>query len=89
MPVGDERQAVDVLEELPGETALADSSETDDRDEVCRPVVGDAVESLLDEAQLAVAADERRFQSFGLERPTCAPETTRKARKSGNRPSLP
>ena len=72
MPVGDERQAVDVLEELPGEAALADPRETDDRDEVCRAIIGDAVEGLFDEAQLAVAADERRFQSLGLERTTCA-----------------
>ena len=37
-----------------------------------RAVVGGAVEGLLDEAQLAVPSDERRFESLGLERPTCA-----------------
>ena len=43
------------------------------------PVVGGAVEGLLDEAQLAVTAHERRFQSLGLERPTCAGDDPQRA----------
>ena len=58
-------EAVDVLLELPGEARLADAGDPDDREEVRLLLVGRAVEELLDEAQLAVAADERRLEPGG------------------------
>ena len=59
--VGDE--PVEVLLELPGESRLPDPGHSDDREEVGLALVGGGVEQLLDEAKLAVAADEGRLQA--------------------------
>ena len=51
----------------------------DDRDEVRLALVGARVEELLDEAQLAVAADERRLEAGRLERPAAARDDAQRA----------
>ena len=51
-------QAVDVLEELPGEARLADTGDARDEHEAGRLALGRGVEELLDEAKLVVATDE-------------------------------
>ena len=56
-------QAVDVLEELPGEARLADPGRADHRDQAGALLAAGGVEELLQEAQVVVAADE-----WGLER---------------------
>jgi hypothetical protein len=68
VPVNVVGEAVDVLLELPGEAGLADAGDARDRDELCLLFVRRAMEELLDQAQLAIAADEGRFQAEGLER---------------------
>jgi hypothetical protein len=55
--------AIDVLEELPGEPALADPGLAGDRDEPDPAVAGRRVEKVLEEAQLGVASDERRLEA--------------------------
>ena len=69
-PVPEEhaREAVHVLVELPGEAALADAGDAGHRDEVGPRLLGRGVEEVLDEAELAVAPDERRLEALGLER---------------------
>ena len=54
--------AVDVLQELPGEPALADPGLARDRDEPGALLAGGGVEEVLEQAQLLVAADERRLE---------------------------
>ena len=54
--------AVDVLEELPGQPALADPCLPDDRDEAWPPLARRGVEEVLDEAQLRIAAHEWGLQ---------------------------
>ncbi len=66
------RQAVDVLDELPGETRLADSADAGDRHEECPSFLGTGMEEVLQQAQLAVAPYERSLEPFGLERTTSA-----------------
>ena len=56
-------QAVDVLEELPGQPGLAEAGRADDADEAGAALAGRGVEHVLEEPELLVAADER-----GLER---------------------
>ncbi len=63
-------QAVDVLQELPGQSCLADPGGADDRHEAGPPVPACRVEELLEHPQLIVAADER-----GLERLAPVPAT--------------
>ena len=67
MPVRELRQPVEVLVELPCEARLADARDARDRDEVCTALLGGGVEEVLDPAQLAVAADERRLETGRLE----------------------
>src|SRR5207302_1226413 len=55
-------EAVDVLLELPGQARLADAGHTDRGDEARSAVVRGRVEQVLDEPELSVAADERRFE---------------------------
>src|SRR6185312_6091675 len=52
--------AVDVLEELPGQPALADPGLASDRDEPGTLLARGRVEQVLEEAELLVATDERR-----------------------------
>ena len=44
------------------EPRLADAGDADDREQVGTPLVGRRVEQLLQQAQLAIAADERRLE---------------------------
>ena len=53
---------VDVLQELPGEPALADPGLAGDRDEADAALAGGGVEQVLEQAQLRIAADERRLE---------------------------
>ena len=62
VPPDDVGEAVDVLLELPREPRLADAGDADDRGERRPPVVARGVEEVLDEAELAVAPDERRLE---------------------------
>ena len=50
------------FEELPGEPALADAGRADDADEARPPLAARGVEQVLEQAQLVVAADERRLE---------------------------
>ena len=54
-------EAVDVLEELPGEPRLADAGHAGHEHEARRLPLGGGVEELLDEAQLVVASREGRL----------------------------
>ena len=54
--------AVDVLEELPRQPALADPGLARDRDEPGALLAGGGVEEVLEQAQLLVATDERRLE---------------------------
>ncbi len=78
VPVGDLRQAVEVLVELPGQPGLADPGDADDRHEVRLPLVGAGVEEILDPAQLAVPAHEGRLQAGRLERPAGPGDDTKR-----------
>ena len=82
-------EAVDVLEELPGEARLADAGDARDEHESGRVALGGGVEELLDEAKLVVAADEAAPRA----RPErCEPATaamTRVAWKSRTGSALP
>ena len=68
VPVDGLGDAVEVLVELPREPRLADAGDAGHRDEVRLLLVRGGVEELLDLAQLAVAADERRLEALRLER---------------------
>ena len=68
MPVDDLGQPVEVLVELPGEPRLADPGDAGHRDELRLLLLGAGVEQLLDQAELAVAADEGRLEAVRLER---------------------
>jgi hypothetical protein len=77
-------QAVDVLLELPGEAGLADASDPDHGDEVCLLLLRACVKELLDQAELALPADEGGLEALGFERagaacrhPECAEEWDR------------
>ena len=54
--------AVDVLEELPREAALADARLPGDRDEPDPPLARAGVEQVLEQPELRVAPDERRLE---------------------------
>ena len=62
MPSEHLTQPVDVLEELPGQPALADAPLTDDRDQACRPVSCGCMELVLEQPELVVASDEGRLE---------------------------
>ena len=62
MPVDLASQPVDVLLQLPREPRLADPGDAQDRDQAGAPLVARGVEEVLHEPELALAADERRFQ---------------------------
>ncbi len=55
-------EAVDVLLELPGEARLADARDSGDEHELGALLLVGGVEEILDELQLAVAADKRSFE---------------------------
>ena len=67
MPVHDVDDAVEVLVELPRQPGLADSRHAGHGDEVRPPVLRGRVEEILDQVQLAVTTDERRFEPFRLQ----------------------
>jgi hypothetical protein len=58
-------QAVDVLEELPGQAALADAGLPGDRHQAGALLPGRGVEEVLQEPQLLLAADEGGLQEVG------------------------
>ena len=68
MPVDRLNDPVEVLVELPREPRLADPGDPGDRDQLRPPLLRADVEQILDLAQLAVAADERRLQPLRLQR---------------------
>ena len=57
-------QAVDVLQELPGQAGLADACRADHRDESSPAIPARRVEEILELADLVVAADERSLEPF-------------------------
>ena len=59
--------AVEVLVELPGEARLADAGDSGDGHQVGAAVVRRRVEEVLDQLELAVAADERGLEPGRLE----------------------
>ena len=89
MPADRLDQAVDVLQELPGEPALADAGRADDRDEAGPPLAGRRVEEVLEQAQLVVAADERRLERLASGSAPPRSATTRSARHAGTGRALP
>ena len=67
---------VEVLVELPHEPRLAGAGNAGDRDEVRLPVLGGGVEEVLQQLELALAADERSLQAGGLQGPSAAGDDT-------------
>ena len=65
VPVEGVGEPVDVLEELPGEPALADAGDAGDRDESRALLARRRVQEVLDEPQLVVSTDERRLEALG------------------------
>ncbi len=63
MPANLVHEPVEVLLELPGDTRLADPGDPDDRDQPRLPLFRRCVEEILDQAQLSLAADERRLEA--------------------------
>ena len=61
-------EPVDVFLELPRQPRLADPGDPVDEHELRAALVGGGVEELLDESQLAVPTDERRFEAGRAER---------------------
>jgi hypothetical protein len=72
VPVRDLGQAVEVLVELPGESRLADAGDAGDGDQLRLTLIGARVEEILDPAELAVPAHERRLEPGRLEGTTGA-----------------
>ncbi len=64
VPVDRLEHPVDVLEELPGKAALPDPSLAGHGDEARLPLATRGMEEVLQQAQLVVAADERRLDPF-------------------------
>src|SRR5207244_2419605 len=58
-------QAVDVLEELPGQATLADTRLAGDGNETGAAFAHGRVVHILQETQLVVPTDEWRFETFG------------------------
>ncbi len=65
VPVDRVDQAVDVLGQLPRHPALADAGHAGDRHEARALVAGRGQDDLAEEAELVVAADERRLDLVG------------------------
>jgi hypothetical protein len=74
-------EAVDVLLELPRNPGLADAGDADHGDEVRLALLAGRMKELLDEAQLAVAADERRLEAVGPERAATRGEDAHRPRE--------
>src|SRR5439155_25746898 len=72
VPVHEVDDPVEVLVELPRQPGIADPGDAGDRDQVRAALVRAAVEEVLDQLQLAVAADERRLEAGRLERAAAA-----------------
>src|SRR5207253_9246781 len=70
MPVDGFNDSVEILLKLPGEPALADPRLTHDGDEARPAIPRRRVEQLPEQAQLILAADERRLEA--LDRVTAA-----------------
>ena len=65
VPVDGLDEAVDVLEELPGEPALADAALAGHGDEPYAPVPGGRVVEVLEKPQLVISPHEGRLDRFG------------------------
>ena len=79
-------EAVDVLLELPGEPALPDARRPRDRHEARASLRADGMDEVLEEAQLDLAPDERRFQALRPSAPTpVADHAQRAPRRHGRR----
>ena len=74
VPPGVRRQPVEVLLELPREAGLADAADAHHRDEMRSALLGGGVEELLDETQIAVAADERGLEGGGSDDAAAQPD---------------
>ena len=61
MPIEHLHETVDPLEQLPGETRLADAGDPGDREEPRLPFGAGRADELLDRAELLLATDERRL----------------------------
>ena len=64
MPQNRVRQPVDVVEELPAQTRLADARFAGDGDQSCAAALERTVKQLLDQPQVTVTADERRVEAL-------------------------
>jgi hypothetical protein len=73
------REPVDVVEELAAQPRLADPRLSRDRHQPRRAALERAVKQLLDQAQVAVATDERRVQPLLALRPADAAEDAGRA----------
>ena len=89
VPVDGLGDAVDVLLELPDQPALADAPRPGDRHEPHAPLPAGGVELFLQQAELVVAADERRLERIGRAAGRRAAATTRTARHAGTGAILP
>ena len=65
VPEHGSRQAVGVLEELPGKTRLAHAGHAGYQHQSCRVALGRDVEELLEEVELVVPPEERGLQDSG------------------------
>src|SRR5262249_11786192 len=72
VPVRTLHDPVEVLVKRPREPRLADAGDAGDGDEVRAPTALAVVEEVLDQPELAVAADERRLQALRLQRAACS-----------------
>ncbi len=77
VPVDQLDEPVDVLLELPGQPALADPGDPQDRHEPGTPVAGRGVEQLLEQAQLVLASDERGLETGRPAEPAAARDHSR------------
>jgi hypothetical protein len=69
VPIDDVDEAVDVLEELPREPALADAALPGDRHQPDPAIPGGGVEEVLDQPELVVPPDKRRLERLGTVAP--------------------
>ena len=72
-------QAVDVLQELPRQPALADAGRADDAHQPRPPLAAGGVEQVLEQAQLVVAADERRLERLAAVAPAALGDDAQRA----------
>ena len=89
VPVDVLDDAVDVLLELPGQPALADAARPGDRHQPRPPLAAVAWSSVLEQAQLLVAPDERRLEGVRAALARHARRRRARARQAGTGASCP